>query len=100
MLPSRCCGRWPKPVRNLTVSRSRKPLTKRRTPYFERPNLRGPMVDLDLADAEAAGRRQHRDEAVQLAVEPDFAEHLGAVALHAAVVVVQLDAGQPADHAS
>ena len=58
------------------------------------------MVDLDLADAEAARRRQHRDEAVQLAVQADLAEHLGAIAFHAAVVVVQPDAGQPADHAS
>ena len=56
-----------------------------------------PVVDLDLADAEAARRRQHGDEAVQLAVEPDLAEDLGPVAFHAAVVVVQPDAGQPAD---
>src|SRR5207244_3165270 len=57
-----------------------------------------PMVDLDLADTEAAGLGQDGDEAVQLAVEPDLAKDLGAIAFHAAVVVVQVDAGQPADH--
>src|SRR5438876_450540 len=41
MVPSRCCGRWPKPVRNFTVIRSRKPFTNRRTPYLERPQRRG-----------------------------------------------------------
>ena len=54
--------------------------------------LARPMIDLDLADAEAARRGQHGDEAVQLAVKPHLAEHLGPVALHAAVVVVQVDA--------
>ena len=39
----------------------------------------------------AAGGGQHRDEAVQFAVEPDLAKDLGPVALHAAVVIVQLD---------
>ena len=46
----------------------------------------------------AARRRQHGDEAVQLAVEADLAKHFAAIALHAAVVVVQLAAGQGADH--
>src|SRR5207247_981093 len=57
------------------------------------------MVDGDLADLEAARGREDRYEAVQFAVEADFAEDLGPVALHAAVVVVQADAGEPADHA-
>src|SRR5262249_5948140 len=57
-----------------------------------------PMIDLNLADAIAACSRQHRNEAVQLAVEPYFLEHFSAIALHAAVVIVQPDAGQPADH--
>ena len=40
MIPNRCCGRCPKPVRNLTVSRSRKPFGKRHSPYFDSPNFR------------------------------------------------------------
>ena len=47
------------------------------------------MADLDLADAKPAGVRQHRDEAMQLAVDADLAEHLAAVELEAAVVVVE-----------
>ena len=35
---------------------------------------------------------------MQLAVHLDLAAYFGAVTLHAAVVVVQLDAGQPTDH--
>ena len=48
------------------------------------------MVDLDLADAEAARSRQHGDEPVQLAVEPHLAEHLGPIALEPAIVVVEM----------
>ena len=47
------------------------------------------VVDHQFADAEAPGGGQHGHEAVQLAVEPHFVEDLAAVALHAAVVVVQ-----------
>src|SRR5439155_19303753 len=47
---------------------------------------------------EATSRGQHGNEAVQLAVELHFVEDLRAVTLHAAVVVVQLHAGQPAHH--
>src|SRR6476619_3450327 len=47
-----------------------------------------PMVDRNFADAEAAGRRQDRDEAMQFAIEPHFAQHLRAIALHAAIVIV------------
>src|SRR5262249_1394295 len=61
--------------------------------------LARPVIDLDFADAIAARRRQDRDEAVQLAVEPDLVENLLAVALHAAVVVVQANAGDHADQA-
>ena len=35
-----------------------------------------PMVDGNLADAKAARRGQHRNEAVQFAVQPHFAKHL------------------------
>ena len=61
---------------------------------LRRPVLPGPMADHDLADAEAAGMRQHRDEPVQLAVDADLLEHLAAIELEAAVVVVQVAAGQ------
>src|SRR5262245_57398494 len=56
------------------------------------------VVDLNLAHTEAAGRRQHRDEAVQFTVELHLAKDLRAVTLHAAVVIVQVDAGGPAHH--
>ncbi len=49
----------------------------------------GAVVDDDLADAEAAGVGQHRDEPVQLAVDADLVEDLAAIGLEAAVVVVQ-----------
>ncbi len=56
-----------------------------------------PMVDDQFADPKAAGVGQHRNEAMQFAVDLDFAEDLGAIALHAAIVVVQPDAGQATD---
>src|SRR5262249_16878390 len=60
--------------------------------------LARPMIDLDLADAITARRRQHWDEAMQLAVKPHFLEYVGAIDFHAAVVIVQPHAGQPTDH--
>src|SRR5262249_14299113 len=54
------------------------------------------VPDHDLADLVAARGRQHRDEPVQLAVEPDLAEDLGPVAFHGAIVVVQVKPGEPA----
>src|SRR5207248_8130654 len=45
----------------------------------------GPMLNGELADAEAAGRGQHRNETVQLTIEANFTQHFGAVALHAAI---------------
>ena len=59
--------------------------------------LAGAVVDDDLAHLPAAGGGQHGHEAMQLAVEAHFVEDFAAVALEAAVVVVQLHAGQPAD---
>ena len=55
------------------------------------------MIDRQLAHAETAGGGQHRHEAVQFAVQPHLGEHLAAITFHAAVVVVQTDAGEPAD---
>src|SRR6185437_4907508 len=57
-----------------------------------------PVGDGDLAHAKTAGVRQNRHEAVQFAIQPDLAKDLAAVTLHAAIVVVQPDAGQLADH--
>src|SRR5262249_34994909 len=47
---------------------------------------------------EASRPRQDRDEAVELAVQAHLADDIDAVGLHAAVVVVQLDASQLAHH--
>ena len=49
-----------------------------------------------LGDARAAPTRQGGDEAMQFAVETDLTEDLAAITFHAAVVVVQSDAGQAA----
>ena len=84
---------------NCTVSRSSKPLGIRDQPYFDRPYSARPMLDRRLADAKPARRGQHGHEAVQLAVEPNLVNHVAAKRLQAAVVVVQLDAGEPADQA-
>ncbi len=45
----------------------------------------------NLADAEAPLMRQHRNEAVQLAVEREVFDQLAPIRLEAAVDVVQLD---------
>src|SRR4051812_30398076 len=55
------------------------------------------MLDLDLADTEPSAGGQHRNETVQFTVEPHLAKHLGAIALHPAIMVVQTDPGYPAD---
>ena len=72
MPPSTCSGRWLNRVRKRTVSRSRNPLKNREKPYFDDAVPAAAMVDLDLADAKAAGVRQDRDEPVQLAVDADL----------------------------
>ena len=54
------------------------------------------VVDRQLGDAEAAVVGQHRDEAVQLAVEAQAVDDFGSVRLQPAVHVVQLDAGERA----
>ena len=65
-----------------------------RDAVFRFAELARPMADDDFADAKALGRREHRHEAVQLAVEPNFVHHLAAEGLQAAVVIVQVDARQ------
>jgi hypothetical protein len=50
------------------------------------------VVHRQLGDAEAAVVRQHRQEAVQLAVDPQPADDLGPVGLQPAVQVVQAQA--------
>ena len=52
------------------------------------------VVDGQLGDAVAAVVREHRDEAVQLAVEAQAVDDLGAVGLEPAVHVVQAHAGE------
>src|SRR6188768_3721353 len=59
--------------------------------------LASPVVHDNFADLPAAGRRQDGHEPVQFAIQPHFVEDLAAVALEAAVVIVQADAGEHAD---
>ena len=54
------------------------------------------VVHGQLRDAEAPVVREHRHEAVELAVEPQAADHLGPVRLQPAVQVVQAQARTPA----
>ena len=56
------------------------------------------MANLDLGDPKAAGVRQDRDEPVQLAVDADLAQHLAAVELEPAIVIVEAAAAHAADH--
>ena len=62
-------------------------------PVARAPVLARAVVHRDLRDPEAAVRREHGDEAVELAVDAHTLEHLGLVRLEAAVHVVQADAG-------
>src|SRR5690606_11453346 len=54
------------------------------------------VMDGDLRDAVAPRRGEHGYEAVQLAVEVNVGEGFAAVGLEAAIVVVEVDAGEPA----
>src|SRR5438270_757893 len=63
---------------------------------FRSTEFSRPMSDRQFAHAETAGRRQDRDETVQLAVEPHLGEHLAAIAFEPAVMVVQIDSSEPA----
>src|SRR5579871_3783559 len=54
------------------------------------------MLDYDLADREAAGGGKDGDEAVQFSIKPHFAENLGTVPLHPAIVIVQAHTGDRA----
>ena len=87
--PERAAARL-KPVRNFTVKRSRETLDDTHHAVFRVAELPRAMSDDDLAHTKSAGRRQHRHEAVQFTVQPHLAEHLPSIALHAAIVVVQL----------
>ena len=61
-------------------------------PVARAPVLARAVVHGELGDLEAAIRGEHGDEAVELAVEPDPPQRLGAVRLQPAVDVVQPDA--------
>ena len=54
------------------------------------------MVDRDLGDAKAAIGGEHRDEAVELPVQPHALQHLRAIRLQPAVDVVEVHAGDGA----
>src|SRR5438132_13280156 len=76
-----------------------KPLDEAAYAVFRMTESAGPMLDHDFGDLEAPRRGQHRDKAMELAIEADLAENRGPVAFHAAVVVMELDAGEPANEA-
>ena len=61
--------------------------------------LAGAVVDGHLGDPEAPVAREHRDEAMQLAVQPQLVRDLAPHRLEAAVHVVQPDTGDPSRHA-
>ena len=56
------------------------------------------MMHGDLRDAKAARVREHRNEPMQFAVDGDLASDVGSEQLQAAVVIVQLESRQTADH--
>ena len=66
----------------------------RATPYFDDPNRRARWLTTISPTRKPSGVRQDGHEPVQLAVDADLVEHLAAIDLEAAVVVVQLAAGQ------
>ena len=66
-------------------------------PILGAAELARAVVHDDLGDLEASLVGQDGDEAVELAVERDLVEDLAAIGLEAAVVVVELAAGQAAD---
>jgi hypothetical protein len=55
------------------------------------------MVDLHFGDGEALRGGEDRNETVELAMDADFFNHFAAVALEAAVVVVQTHSGEASD---
>jgi len=60
--------------------------------------LARPVLDDQLAHTKPTGLGQNRHKAVQLAVQPHLVEHLAAIALHAAVVIVEDDPGRDPHH--
>ena len=54
-----------------------------------------PVPHHGFAHAKSPGMRQHRHEAVQLAVEPHFGKYFAAITFQPAIVVVQPHARQP-----
>ena len=61
------------------------------------PKLSRAMVDRNLGDGRAHPAGNGRNEAVQLAVEPDVLQHFVAVGFERAAIVVQGDAGDTGD---
>src|SRR5271157_3716705 len=81
-----------------------KALNKSMKPVLRSPVAPGMMLDGQLGDAIAPGVGHHGDEAVQLSVQRQLFDDLGAKALEAAIVVAQLEtrqaADQPIEHAA
>jgi len=58
----------------------------------------GPVQRRDLSDVIAAGRREYRDEAVELTIDAKILGHFAPHDLEPADMIVQPDAGQPSNH--
>ena len=56
------------------------------------------MVDRQLGDAVTPVVGEHRDEPMQLAVEPQALDDLGAICLQTAVEIVQAEPGDATRH--
>jgi len=56
------------------------------------------VVDFNLADLKASGRRQYRNKSVEFAVKLNVLDDLTAIELEPTVMVVEAAAGELADH--
>ena len=51
----------------------------------------------DFTDRPTASRRQHRNEPMKLAVQPQLVKDLSPITLESTIVIMKLDAGQSTD---
>jgi hypothetical protein len=59
--------------------------------------LSWPVLDDDFTDFPATGSSEHRNEAMQFAVQSHFAKHLTPIAFESAIVVMQANTRQEPD---
>ena len=79
------------------MSKSRKPRSEAAKAVFGLAELSRPMLHRQFGHAKAAGVGQHRNEAVQFAVQPHFPGDFRPENLQSAIVIVQLESGERAD---